>query len=592
MAGLPEIQASYYGPRIAIKPEFLITNPAELQAKAAVSYEDDGEQEPSAKKRPKEEGEAGPVRVKQGICFQFITVAGCPRGDACNKPHDVEKFMAERDPDLPGVCPAFESTGACGKSFACAWAGSHCVRDEAGKWVNVNAAAAPPPQPQPLSLEAQKALWKKKYNFKAADDMVKATKARAAAFQAQRAHNGTVKPEVAALPAEERAAMGYAGMESYAEVYEALARDAGERERRAKRSLAHWKGKTYLAPLTTVGNLPFRRICKGFGVDITCGEMALGANLLAGERMEWSLTKRHASEDIFGVQIEGGFLDQLSRTAQLITAECAGRIDFVDLNCGCPLDAIVGKGAGAGLLEKPARLYDITWSVSHLLDVPFTVKLRKGMLDSKLVAKAIIPGLVAAGASAVALHGRTRQQRYLKQADWGYIRECRSVLPQEGSPVPLIGNGDVYTWQEAHAHWDEGACDVVMVARGALIKPWIFTEIRERRDWDISATERLDMLKRFTLHALEHWGSDETGVATSRRFLLELLSFSHRYVPVGIIERLPVALMDRPPPCFGRSDLETLFMSPEPADWVKITEMLLGKVPEGFTFVPKHKSAG
>lgn len=347
----------------------------------------------------------------------------------------------------------------------------------------------------------------------------------------------------------------------------------------------NFKNKLSLAPLTTVGNLPFRRICKGFGADITCGEMALVTQLLKAKQSEWSLIKRHPSEDIFGVQICGSYPDTMTRCAQLLTETC--QLDFIDINCGCPIDLVYKKGGGSALMSKATKLEQICRSMIGVMgDTALTVKLRTGVFDGKNIAHQIIPRLRNAGVSLVTVHGRSREQRYTKQADWDYIAECSAA----GAPMPVFGNGDILTYEEANFHMKQSGVSGVMVARGALIKPWIFTEIKEQRHWDISSGERMDILRQYTNYGLEHWGSDHQGVENTRRFLLEWLSFLYRYIPVGVLEVLPQRINERPPYYVGRNDLETLMASANCADWIKISEMLLGPVPSNFHFLPKHKA--
>ena len=129
-----------------------------------------------------------------------------------------------------------------------------------------------------------------------------------------------------------------------------------------------------------------------------------------------------------------------------------------------------------------------------------------------------------------------------------------------------------------------------VIARGALIKPWIFTEIRERRVWDISSQERFEILRRYSDYGLERWGSDTDGVENTRRFLLEWLTFRNRYIPVGLLERESQRINDKPPTYHGRNDLETLMASNRSCDWVKLSSMLLGPPPENFLILPKHKA--
>jgi len=344
-----------------------------------------------------------------------------------------------------------------------------------------------------------------------------------------------------------------------------------------------------------VGNLPFRRLCVKLGCDVTVGEMALSGSILEGAPSELSLLRRHESEKCFGIQLAGGDVENMARVAQFVDEQVD--CDFVDINCGCPLDELHKRGAGSRLMARTKAMEGIVRCMSTVLkSKPLTLKMRTADHEDLKkypefggrYAHKLLPQLEQWGVSAITLHGRTARQRYTKLADWNYVNECSKG--RTDTSIPFVACGDVLSWEEADEHLADHGVDAIMVGRGALMKPWLFTEMKEKRHWDISANERFDMIRDFTNYGLEHWGADARGVETTRRFLLEWLSFTCRYVPIGLLEQMPPKINWRPRPYIGRSDLETKLGSTSANDWVEITEMLLGKVPEGFSFVPKHKS--
>ena len=153
-----------------------------------------------------------------------------------------------------------------------------------------------------------------------------------------------------------------------------------------ERKLIDFRDKVYIAPLTTVGNLPFRRIMKQYGADITCGEMALAEQLLKGQASEWALLKRHPSEDCFGVQIAAGHADQFTRLAEVLANEESIEVDFLDMNLGCPLDLICNKGAGAGLMLREKKLRASLEGMLKVLNCPVTIKMRTGWNEKEPIA--------------------------------------------------------------------------------------------------------------------------------------------------------------------------------------------------------------
>ncbi|MBI5851157.1 MAG: tRNA-dihydrouridine synthase family protein [Planctomycetes bacterium] len=279
-----------------------------------------------------------------------------------------------------------------------------------------------------------------------------------------------------------------------------------------------------LAPLTKGGNLPFRRLCVEFGASITMSEMAYARQVVRGSRTERALLRKHASETCFGVQIAASKPED-AVAAGKIAVENGAR--FVDLNCGCPIHDVVRRGMGATLLQRPAALQRIVAAMVTGLGVPVTVKLRSGWKEDEINAPEIARLCEDAGAAAITLHARTREQRYTKSADWGLVKR---LVEERG--IPVVGNGDVLTWHEARDRRAESGCASVMLGRGVLIKPWLFKELVEKKTWLPTAQERVEVYARFVAHCREHFGADEKGKKKASFFLPWHFGFFCRWRPM------------------------------------------------------------
>lgn len=208
-----------------------------------------------------------------------------------------------------------------------------------------------------------------------------------------------------------------------------------------ERKLIDFSNKVYIAPLTTVGNLPYRRIMKNFGADITCGEMALADQLLQGRQSEWALLKRHASEDVFGVQIASGHPDQYTRICEVLANEESLDVDFVDMNLGCPLDLVCDKGAGAKLMLRDSKLKGSVKGMLNVLNCPVTIKMRTGWSSEHPIAHELqrrVQGWQLDGIGAFMLHGRSRLQRYSRNADWDYIVQVAKSQKPDLPQIPGV----------------------------------------------------------------------------------------------------------------------------------------------------------
>ncbi|KAL6452444.1 DUS3 tRNA-dihydrouridine(47) synthase [NAD(P)(+)] [Candida maltosa Xu316] len=580
----------------AIKPEFLIAT----DGLNIVEYNDDeaegGDRESEGNGNGNGKGKGKGKRRQKGgqnhkrdlkqkrdtikLCPSLVDPSDsktCQTGESnCRFHHDIPSYLESKPEDIEGVCPVYEALGYCPIGIKCRWLKSHYNKETATLIKDLEKMEISKKTNYEVNLvdrDIKTSLQKKKYVFEIAPPVI--------AFL-----DSQVQPDTPKERKDNEA--------SYVEAPFKIAEKKKLQLRNAK----------IVSPLTTVGNLPYRRLMKTLGADITYSEMALSVPLIQGHNPEWALPKAHISEHPgFAVQIATSKHFAAAKAAEAIYKNTS-HVSELNLNSGCPIDLLYKQGQGSALLDSPARLLRIVHAMNASSgDIPVTLKIRTGVKEGKNTAKTLVTRVLNEGnVAAITLHGRSRQQRYSREADWDYIAEVGKVVQdwnedqkenKEGTdiqPVYFVGNGDVYSHEDWYNHVNTDGIDSVMVARGALIKPWIFEEVEAQQYLDKSATERLDMLRTFAKYAVEHWGSDEYGVGLARRYMCEFLSFTHRYIPVGIMERLPPKLNERPPLWRGRNELETLLASKDYKDWIKITEMFLGKATDEFQFIPKHKS--
>lgn len=511
------------------------------------------------------------------LCPKLInpdSVSKCELADKCKYDHDVAKYLESKSADISGECPVFSAIGYCPSGLKCRWLQSHTMLKENAK----TSYFVPHSVEDPEELNAVKpdqmfSMQRRQVDLSSADKVI----ATMEELDKQR-----VSDAKSDLSLEER-------LEYNAAFFEG-------RLKPTEKKRIDLRNARILSPLTTVGNLPFRRLMKSMGADVTYCEMALSLALVQGQKSEWALPRMHVSESGgFGVQVAANKPWQAVKASQLLS-EFAPNASEINLNCGCPIDLVFKQGAGSALMDTPGRAMKIIKGMNAVSgEIPVTIKMRTGTKENKPTAHNLVQRLMEEEqVAAFTLHGRSRAQRYAREADWNYIREVADIVKAKRDEYDLkpwiIGNGDVYSWEDWYSHIEDHHVDSCMVARGALVKPWIFEEVDSRQYLDKSASERLEIYRDYAKFGLEHWGSDEFGVQQTRRFMCEFLSFTRRYVPLGVLEYMPPRLNDRPEPWQGRNELETLMASSNYKDWIKITEMFLGPAPESFIFEPKHKS--
>ena len=224
-----------------------------------------------------------------------------------------------------------------------------------------------------------------------------------------------------------------------------------------------------LAPMAGVTDLPFRLLCKEQGAGLLCMEMVSAKAILYKNRNTESLLEIDPRENPVSLQLFGSDPEIISTIAHQIEER---PFDILDLNMGCPVPKIVNNGEGSALMKNPKLAGEIIRETVKAIDKPVTVKIRKGFDGEHINAVEMAKIAEDAGAAAVAVHGRTREQFYSGKADWDIIRQVKEAVS-----IPVVGNGDLLTAEDVIAMEEQTGCDGFMIARGAQGNPWIFRQI-------------------------------------------------------------------------------------------------------------------
>jgi tRNA-dihydrouridine synthase B len=273
----------------------------------------------------------------------------------------------------------------------------------------------------------------------------------------------------------------------------------------------------FLAPMEDVTDPAFRLLCKQFGADMLYTEfISCDALIRSIKRTEQKLNFSEEERPL-AIQIYGRDADTMAEAARI--AEAANP-NIIDLNFGCPVKKVAGKGSGSGLLKDLPKLLEITSSVIKAVNLPVTVKTRLGWDEDSKVIVELAERLQDVGIAALTIHGRTRAQMYTGSADWTLIGEVKNNPRMH---IPIIGNGDVTTPERAKECFDRYGVDAVMLGRAAIGKPWIFDEMKHFlkhgvHKADLSFTEKVSIIKQQVINAIDFL-DEHRGIIHTRRHI-------------------------------------------------------------------------
>ena len=273
----------------------------------------------------------------------------------------------------------------------------------------------------------------------------------------------------------------------------------------------------FLAPMEDVTDAGFRLMCKRFGADVVYTEFVSSDALIRSVNKTQQKLTIFEEERPVAIQIYGKETDAMVEAAKIVEE---AKPDFLDINFGCPVRKVAGKGAGAGMLQNIPKMLEITKAVVEAVDIPVTVKTRLGWNDSNKIIVDLAEQLQDCGIEALAIHGRTREQMYKGVSDWTLIGDVKSNPRMH---IPIIGNGDITSAVQAKDHFDKFGVDAIMVGRGCIGRPWIFEEMKHYLTTGTELEEKpferyLSILKEQIQNSLERL-DERRGILHSRRHL-------------------------------------------------------------------------
>lgn len=273
----------------------------------------------------------------------------------------------------------------------------------------------------------------------------------------------------------------------------------------------------FLAPMEDVTDLPFRLLCKEFGADMVYTEFISSDALIREVNKSMQKLTITDSERPVAIQIYGHNTESMVRAAEMVESY---KPDILDLNFGCPVKKVAGKGGGAGMLQNIPKMLEITRRVVESVKIPVTVKTRLGWSEESKIIVELAEQLQDCGIAALTIHGRTRAQMYTGQADWELIGK---VKENPRITIPIIGNGDVTTPERAKECFDKYGVDAIMIGRASFGQPWIFREIKHylatgERWQDPGLEWKLSVLKREIMESINRL-DERRGIIHIRRHL-------------------------------------------------------------------------